>query len=123
MGPFAVAELRAADLLKKHGAPLPPGGPHVALVVRLEWSAVGWAYGACTGVVRVRRVSRFPRRVGHGPGASAAVGGLGAGWEGRGTVRTVRGTDGAEREDRGPTLSGVWSASAVLLQYLRTWAG
>jgi hypothetical protein len=31
--------------------------------------------------------------------------------------------DGAEREDRGPILSGVWSAPAVLLQYLRTWAG
>ncbi|MFI0143941.1 type ISP restriction/modification enzyme [Streptomyces globisporus] len=36
MGPFAVAELRAADLLKKHGAPLPPGGLNLHVTDTLD---------------------------------------------------------------------------------------
>ncbi|WP_217364452.1 type ISP restriction/modification enzyme [Streptomyces spongiicola] len=36
MGPFAVAELRAADLLKKHGAHLPPGGLHLYVTDTLD---------------------------------------------------------------------------------------
>ncbi|MER8032457.1 type ISP restriction/modification enzyme [Streptomyces bauhiniae] len=36
MGPFAVAELRAADLLKKHDAPLPPGGLNLHVTDTLD---------------------------------------------------------------------------------------
>ncbi|MGC0379063.1 type ISP restriction/modification enzyme [Streptomyces sp. SAI-229] len=36
MGPFAVAELRAADLLKKHGAELPPGGLNLHVTDTLD---------------------------------------------------------------------------------------
>ncbi|GAA3970527.1 hypothetical protein GCM10022384_22070 [Streptomyces marokkonensis] len=36
MGPFAVAELRAADLLKKHGAQLPPGGLNLHVTDTLD---------------------------------------------------------------------------------------
>ncbi|MCZ7456701.1 type ISP restriction/modification enzyme [Streptomyces sp. WMMC940] len=36
MGPFAVAELRAADLLKKHGAHLPPGGLNLYVTDTLD---------------------------------------------------------------------------------------
>ncbi|MFF5968945.1 type ISP restriction/modification enzyme [Streptomyces collinus] len=36
MGPFAVAELRAADLLKKHGASLPPGGLNLHVTDTLD---------------------------------------------------------------------------------------
>ncbi|WP_213088093.1 type ISP restriction/modification enzyme [Streptomyces griseoaurantiacus] len=36
MGPFAVAELRAADLLKKHGAALPPGGLNLHVTDTLD---------------------------------------------------------------------------------------
>ncbi|MFF2211064.1 type ISP restriction/modification enzyme [Streptomyces antibioticus] len=36
MGPFAVAELRAADLLKKHGALLPPGGLNLHVTDTLD---------------------------------------------------------------------------------------
>lgn len=36
MGPFAVAELRAADLLKKHGAHLPPGGLNLHVTDTLD---------------------------------------------------------------------------------------
>ncbi|MGW7644199.1 type ISP restriction/modification enzyme [Streptomyces bobili] len=36
MGPFAVAELRAADLLKKHGAQLPPGGLNLYVTDTLD---------------------------------------------------------------------------------------
>lgn len=36
MGPFAVAELRTADLLKKHGAPLPPGGLNLHVTDTLD---------------------------------------------------------------------------------------
>ncbi|GAP50606.1 DNA-binding protein [Streptomyces azureus] len=37
-------------------------------------------------------------------------------------MRTV-GDTRTGRSDRGPILSGMWSASGVLLQYLRKWAG
>ncbi|MFQ6147409.1 type ISP restriction/modification enzyme [Streptomyces seoulensis] len=36
MGPFAVAELRAADLLKKHGARVPPGGLNLHVTDTLD---------------------------------------------------------------------------------------
>ncbi|WP_051713920.1 type ISP restriction/modification enzyme [Streptomyces sp. NRRL WC-3626] len=36
MGPFAVAELRTADLLKKHGAELPPGGLNLHVTDTLD---------------------------------------------------------------------------------------
>ncbi|MGC5036317.1 type ISP restriction/modification enzyme [Streptomyces sp. DT190] len=36
MGPFAVAELRTADLLKKHGAQLPPGGLNLHVTDTLD---------------------------------------------------------------------------------------
>ncbi|MER7394887.1 type ISP restriction/modification enzyme [Streptomyces sp. NPDC000151] len=36
MGPFAVAELRTADLLKKHGAELPPGGLNLYVTDTLD---------------------------------------------------------------------------------------
>jgi hypothetical protein len=36
MGPFAVAELRAADLLRKHGAQLPPGGLNLHVTDTLD---------------------------------------------------------------------------------------
>ncbi|MGW2893937.1 type ISP restriction/modification enzyme [Streptomyces sp. NPDC001212] len=36
MGPFAVAELRAADLLKKYGAQLPPGGLNLHVTDTLD---------------------------------------------------------------------------------------
>ncbi|MBT2477515.1 helix-turn-helix domain-containing protein [Streptomyces sp. ISL-94] len=55
--------------------------------------------------------------------------GRGAGWEGRGTVRTVRDVKdtrtgrGAKTKDEGPDVPGVWSAYGVLLQYLRKRTG